>query len=95
MDNDTLINQARELYAVLSVQQYALSIENKTRFDRLDHIVMLSYCRYQRRLNRCVLCYQHRLNDCIRWTSEKIRRFCPACIYHPDNHESIARDTFE
>jgi len=29
MDNDTLINQARHLYAVLHVEQYARSIENK------------------------------------------------------------------
>ena len=71
MDNDTLINQARHLYAVLHVEQYALSIENKTRFDRLDHTVMCAYCRYQRRLNRCILCYQYRLNDCIRGFMKK------------------------
>jgi hypothetical protein len=82
MDNDTLINQARHLYAVLHVEQYALSIENKTRFDRLDYIVIHAYCRYQRRLNRCVLCYQYRLNDCSRELWEEKWRFCPARINH-------------
>jgi len=51
MDNDTLINQARHLYAVLVVEQYTRSIENKTRFNVLEHAVMCAYCRYQRRLN--------------------------------------------
>jgi hypothetical protein len=49
MDNDTLINQARDLYALLNVEQYVRSIENTTRFNRLDHAVMCAYCRYQRR----------------------------------------------
>lgn len=80
MDNDTLINQARHLYAVLHVEQYVRSIENKTRFNHLDHAVMCAYCRYQRRLNRCVLCYQHRLNDCIREFSGERWQFCPAAI---------------
>ena len=62
MNNDIMINQARHLYAVLHVEQHALSIENKTRSDRLDRIVRRAYRRYQRRLNRCVLCYQRRLN---------------------------------
>jgi hypothetical protein len=78
MDNDTLINQARDLYAALYVEQYARSIENKTKFDRLEDLVTHAYCRYQRRLNRCVLCYQFRLNDCFRDFCEKRRRFCPA-----------------
>ena len=78
MDNDTLIDQARHLYAVLDVERNALSIGNKTKFDRLDRLVICAYCRYQRRLNRCVLCYQHRLNDCNRkfWGNEQ--QFCPA-----------------
>lgn len=62
MNNDTMINQARHLYAVLHVEQYALSIDNENRFNRLDRIVRRAYHRYQRRLNRCALCYQHRLN---------------------------------
>lgn len=82
MDNDTLINQARHLYAALVVEQYARSIENKTRFNRLDHAVMCAYCRYQRRLNRCVLCYQHRLYDCYREFLEKKQRRCPAANIH-------------
>ena len=76
-NNDTLINQARNLYAVLHIERYALSIENKTKFDRLDHIVMRAYSRYLRRLNRCVLCYQHRLHRCIRESRTKDTRFCP------------------
>jgi len=78
MDNDTLINQARQLYAVLHVELYGRAIKNETQFDRLDHLVMCAYCRYQRRLNRCVLCYQHRLNDCVREHEGNKRRFCPA-----------------
>jgi hypothetical protein len=60
MDNDILINQARHLYAALQVEQ------QKRPIDRLDRLVMTAYCRYQRRLNRCVLCYQTRLVDCDR-----------------------------
>ena len=77
MDNDTLINQARKLYVVLQVEQYARAIKIKTRFDRLDYLVMCAYCRYQRRLNRCVLCYQHRPKDCVRENSDNKWRFCP------------------
>jgi hypothetical protein len=76
MDNDTLINQARNLYAALHVKQYTLSKENKIRFNRLDYLVMCAYCRYQRRLNRCVLCYQQRLSDCDREVG-KNHTFCP------------------
>jgi hypothetical protein len=82
MDNDTLINQARHLYAVLHVEQYTRSIGNKTRFNRLDHAVICAYCRYQRRLNRCVLCYQHRLYDCYRDFLGKKQRHCPAANIH-------------
>jgi len=77
MDNDTLINQARQLYTVLQVKQFGRSIKNKIQFDRLDRLVMCAYCRYQRRLNRCVLCYQHRLTDCFRDDGNQ-RRYCPA-----------------
>ncbi len=92
MDNDTLINQARHLYAVLHVEQYVRSIENKSQFDRLDRLVMWAYCRYQRRLNRCVLCYQHRLTDCNREFLKNERRICPAGINHLHKPEAIARD---
>ena len=94
MDNDTLINQARDLYAVLHVEQYALSLENKTKFDRLDYLVMHAYCRYQRRLNRCVLCYQHRLDDCIREFEGNKRRFCLS-INHSYDPEAVVRNTLE
>jgi hypothetical protein len=83
MDNDTLINQARQLYVVLHVKKYTRYITNKTQFDRLDYLVMCAYCRYQRRLNRCVLCYRYRLNDCIR---DNTRRFCPSCTAHLPKH---------
>jgi hypothetical protein len=76
MDNDTLINQARKLYAVLHTEQYGQSIKDKNQFDRLDYLVMCAYCRYQRRLNRCVLCYKNRSNDCVRENSDNKRRFC-------------------
>ncbi len=77
MDNDTLINQARHLYAALQVEQYTCSLKNKAKFDRLDRLVMCAYCRYQRRLNRCVLCYQHRPDDCKREFWGNDRQFCP------------------
>ena len=93
MDNDTLINQARQLYAALHVEQYALSIGNKTKFDRLDRLVAWAYCRYQRRLNRCVVCYQYRKNDCIREPWRNKRRFCPALKNHFHHRESITGDT--
>ena len=61
MDNDILINQARQLYV-------ALQVEQQTRqSDRLDHLVISAYCRYQRRLNCCVLCYLTRPADCDRY----------------------------
>lgn len=87
MDNDTLIDQARRLYAVLHVEQYAQSIENKARFDRLDYLVRWAYCRYQRRLNRCVLCYRHRVRDCPREFWESKRRDCPGCLNRLVNPE--------
>ena len=68
MDNDILINQARRLYVALQVEQQS---------DRLDHLINRAYCRYQRRLNRCALCYQTRVLDCDRYI---LGKFCP------DNH---------
>lgn len=65
MDNDILIDQARQLYVAL----YAL--ENKIELDRFEHLIMFAYCRYQRQLNRCVLCYQHRTYECIREPGKK------------------------
>ena len=63
---DTLLNQARDLYTALYVEQFTQSIDNKARGDRLNKLVMRAYCRYQRRLNYCVLCYEYRINDCGR-----------------------------
>ncbi len=65
MDNDILINQARRLYVALQVEQQS---------DRLDHLINRAYCRYQRRLNRCALCYQTRVLDCDRYI---LGKFCP------------------
>ncbi len=79
MDNDILINQARRLYAALEVEQ------GKRQLDRLDHLVIRAYCRYQRRLNQCVLCYQTRLVDCDR---EVLGKFCP----HKRSNKSSVKD---
>jgi len=68
MDNDILINQARQLYASLHAKEVTISGEN---ISRLERLVICAYCRYQRRLNRCVLCYQHRTRDCIREPGKK------------------------
>lgn len=65
MDNDILIDQARQLCATLQVKEI-------TAFDeRLERLIMCAYCRYQRRLNRCVLCYQYRTRDCVREPGKK------------------------
>ena len=82
MDNDTLINQARHLYTVLQVEQHTRSITNKARYKRLDHAVIGAYCRYQRRLNRCVLCYQCRTTDCVREFLKNKPKFCPIRSQH-------------
>ena len=65
MDNDTLIDQARKLYASL-INKYTFSSESNSNRNRLNELVMAAYCRYQRRLNRCAICYQERLHDCNR-----------------------------
>ena len=77
MNNDTLIDQARHLYTLLQVEQHTHSIGNNTRFKRLEHATIGAYCRYQRRLNRCVLCYQCRPTDCVREFLKKERKSCP------------------
>ena len=83
MNNDTLIDQARQLYASLHIEQYALSIGNKTRLERLDHLVIQAFCRYQGRLSRCVLCYQHRLQDCPREMWSQTRKSSPRRLHDP------------
>lgn len=75
MDNDILINEARHLYVVLLVERLVQSIK-RSRFECLDRAVINAYCRYQRRLNRCVLCYRSRLNDCSRGFDNKEVKFC-------------------
>lgn len=71
MDNDILINQARQLYTSLLTKEAALYTENNSGLARLDRLIIYAYCRYQRRLNRCVLCYQLRTDDCIREPGKK------------------------
>lgn len=65
MDNDILINQARQLYADLQAKHIEPS-------SRLERLLNAAYQRYQRRLNRCVLCYQNRRYDCIREPGAKL-----------------------
>lgn len=72
MDNDLLINQARQLYAGLLVKQSISMTKNVSVFERLDRLITCAYCRYVRRLNRCSTCYQHRNHDCIRGVGEKL-----------------------
>lgn len=88
MNNDTLIDQARHLYAALHAEQ-ARSIANKTRFERIDHMIMRSYRRYVRRLNRCVLCYQHRLHRCIREFWNKDCKVCPIRMLYLQNQSKL------
>jgi hypothetical protein len=68
MDNDILINQARQLYVFLHTKQITSSA---TILARLERLISYAYLRYQRRLNRCALCYQHRAYNCIRAPGEK------------------------
>ncbi len=80
MDNDILINQARQLYAELQVKrQMAPS-------DRIDRLVSSAYRRYQRRLNSCAVCYQTRINDCDRFVLGKscsLKRPEPELLENP------------
>ncbi|AMK75585.1 MULTISPECIES: hypothetical protein [Methylomonas] len=71
MDNDILIDQARQLYAALHARQTRLPAANNSKLARLERLVSSAYGRYQRRLNRCVLCYQFRKHDCIREAGKK------------------------
>lgn len=71
MDNDILIDQARQLYAALHARQIRLFTPNPTALDRLERLVFSAYSRYQRRLNRCALCYQTRKHDCVREPGKK------------------------
>lgn len=72
MDNDILIDQARQLYAALLVKQSRSMPKNITVLERFERLINGAYCRYQRRLNRCATCFQHRQYDCIRLAGEKL-----------------------
>lgn len=39
IDNDTLINQARQLYAQLLVKRYSLPLDNLQKLDRMSRLV--------------------------------------------------------
>lgn len=71
MDNDILIDQARQLYAKLLFKEISLSMASDFAPERIDRLIVCAYLRYLRRLNRCVLCYRHRRYDCIREPGEK------------------------
>lgn len=66
MDNDILIDQARQLYVNLHIK-LARKFSN-----RVERLLLNAYRRYQRRLNRCVLCYLQRNYDCIREPGKKL-----------------------
>lgn len=66
MDNDILIDQARQLYVNLHIK-LARKYSN-----RVERLLLNAYRRYQRRLNRCVLCYLKRNFDCIREPGKKL-----------------------
>lgn len=72
MDNDILIDQARQLYSKLLTKQVSPLVTNEIGLERLDRLIICAYCRYQRRLNRCAVCYQVRSYDCIREPGKKI-----------------------
>lgn len=66
MDNYLLTHQARHLYAVLLVEQKTRPVNDQARHVRIDRLVDAAHFRYQRRLNRCMLCFAQRLTDCDR-----------------------------
>ncbi len=80
LNNDKLINEARKLYADLSVERYVGSLENQRRCIKLDRLISSAYCRYLRRLNRCVLCYHKSLEDCSRDPDEIPKKICTGLL---------------
>lgn len=68
LDNDILINQARQLYAALQ-PRYLMAVDPEA--SRLEHLIGRAYARYLRRLNYCSICYAYRDHDCIRDPGEK------------------------
>ncbi len=60
MDNVTLINQARQLCANLEVALHTHCQTDVLQVKRLDNLLQRANLRYQRRINRCALCYQLR-----------------------------------
>lgn len=90
MDNDILINQARQLYATLLSKQIEPLVNNQVEgLNRLDRLTIWAYGRYQRRLNRCAVCYQDRNYDCIREPGEKLVQCKPRFARAESSHMPI------
>jgi hypothetical protein len=83
MDNDTLINQARNLYAVLEVLKSQQSVASDNRIAQLKRMVINANVRYQRRLNHCVLCYFDRSGECLQNCFRKNGQVATVDIQHP------------
>ncbi|WP_150047109.1 MULTISPECIES: hypothetical protein [Methylomonas] len=67
-DYDILIDQARALYAALHARRVAAA---DSELSRLESLFERAEARYQRRLNRCAICYRLRNHDCIREPGRK------------------------
>jgi len=91
MDNDILINQARQLYAALLAKEATTSLERPSRLEHLGRLIIGAYCRYQRRLNRCVLCYQNRTDICIR---EPGKKHTPCTRHRPSLGTTLPKDGY-
>jgi hypothetical protein len=83
MDNDTLINQARNLISILEVVKNQYAVDNDTQFARLNRLSINANVRYQRRLNHCVLCYQDRSGECLQTCFRKSDQFVTFDSRHP------------
>jgi len=79
LNNDKLINEARDLYAKLSNERYLKSIYDKHRSNQLEHLIINAYQRYQRRLNRCAICIDE---NCARDPKQIRKRICAGFLNH-------------
>lgn len=77
LNNDKLINEARQLCAKLSTELYLKSIYDIHRSNKLEHLLINAYCRYQRRLNRCVLCTDE---NCSRDPTHIRKKICTGLL---------------
>ena len=60
MDNVTLINDARQLCANLEIALHTQAQTDAVQIKRLNNLLQQANLRYQRRINRCAVCYQLR-----------------------------------